>query len=152
METHKGGCSCGAVRFELSGPPLWVLACHCNACKKRTGSTYGVSVVVENNDVKEFKGWTRTFVRVGDSGNSVRYDFCPTCATTLRWRVDLVPNRQVFAGGTFDDMKALKVIAEMYTDEAMRWAILRCELSRPKAPDDAFRNSMMASATASRRR
>jgi hypothetical protein len=50
----------------------------------------------------------------------------------------------VFAGGAFDDMTALTVIAEMYTDDAMPWARLDCELSRPKAPDDAFRKLMIA--------
>ena len=50
----------------------------------------------------------------------------------------------VFAGGAFDNMTALTVIAEMYTDDAMPWARLDCELSRPKAPDDAFRKLMIA--------
>jgi hypothetical protein len=69
--------------------------------------------------VKQFTGETRTYTRFGDSGNKVRDEFCPNCGTTLRWFVDVVPNRQVFAGGTFDDMKALTIIAEMYTDDAM---------------------------------
>jgi hypothetical protein len=48
------------------------------------------------------------------------------------------------SGGFFDDMTALTVIAEMYTDDAMPWARLDCELSRPKAPVDAFRKLMIA--------
>jgi Glutathione-dependent formaldehyde-activating enzyme len=56
MASYKGACSCGAVRFELSSHPLWVLACHCDACKKRTGSAYGVSVMVENGGVRKFTG------------------------------------------------------------------------------------------------
>jgi len=150
MDFYKGGCSFWSVRFALSDHPLWVLACHCDACKKRTGSAYGVSLVVENKSVKEFTGETRTYTRVGDSGNKVSYEFCPNCATTLRWHVDIVPNRQVFAGGALDSMKGLKVIAEMYTDEAVRWAILGCELSRPNAPDDGLRKLMIAKAAASR--
>lgn len=150
MEAYKGGCSCGSLRFELADHPLWVLACHCDACKKRTGSPYGVAVMVENKSVKEFAGETRTYTRVGDSGNKVRYEFCPNCGTTLRWHVDIVPQRQAFAGGAFDDMKRLTVIAEMYTDEAMPWARIGCELSRPQAPDDTFRSLMIAKARSSR--
>jgi len=107
MENLRGGCSCGSVRFELADDPLWVLACHCDACKKRTGSAYGVAVMVGNQTVKEFSGKTRTFTRIGDSGNKIHYDFCPDCGTTLRWHVDIVPGRQAFAGGTFDDMNLL---------------------------------------------
>ena len=150
MNSYKGGCSCGAVRFELGDHPLWVLACHCDACKKRTGSAYGVSVMVENSSVKQFSGETAIYTRTGDSGNTVRYEFCPHCGTTVRWHVDIVPNRQAFAGGAFDDMKALTPIAEMYTDDAMPWALLDCGLAQPKAPDNAFRNAMIEKSKAAR--
>jgi hypothetical protein len=109
-----------------------------------------VSVAVENKNVRRFSGQTKTFMRRGDSGNNVRYEFCPECGTTLRWDLDIVPNRQIFAGGTLDDPSWLEVIAEMYTDEALPWARLGCELSRPKAPDDAFRKAMLAKASSSR--
>ena len=144
MENLRGGCSCGSVRFELAGDPLWVLACHCDACKKRTGSAYGVAVMVGNQTVKEFSGKTRTFTRIGDSGNKIQYDFCPDCGTTLRWHVDIVPGRQAFAGGTFDDMNLLRLTAEMYTDAALPWARIGCELARARSPDDAFRDLMVS--------
>ena len=144
MALFKGGCSCGSVRFELDGHPAWVLACHCNACKKRTGSAYGISVMVDNASVKQFVGETKTYTRTGDTGNTVHYEFCPKCGTTLRWHVDIVPNRQAFAGGAFDNMNDIEVVAEMYTDDALPWARLGCELSRPKATDERFRNAMIA--------
>jgi hypothetical protein len=48
-------------------------------------------------------------------------------------------------------MKGLSVIAEMYTDDALDWARLNCDLSRPRSPDDAFRNKMIAAAKSSQR-
>jgi hypothetical protein len=144
MPLYRGGCSCGSVRFELNGNPAWVLACHCNECKKRTGSAYGISVMVENGAVKEFTSETKTFRRKGDSGNDVSYDFCPNCATTLRWFVEHVPGRQSFAGGAFDDFEALAPIAEIYTDAAAPWARLGCDLSRGRSPDNEFRNAMVS--------
>jgi hypothetical protein len=143
MAHYKGGCTCGSVRFELESDPLWVLACHCDSCKKRTGSAYGISVMVETDTVKEFIGETKIYLRRGDSGNQVRYEFCPNCGTTLRWFVEIVSGRQAFAGGTFDNLDNLRPVAEMYTDAAAPWARLGCELSRPLAPDDAFRNAMI---------
>jgi hypothetical protein len=149
MEQYKGGCSCGSVRFELHDRPLWTVVCHCNACKKRTGTAFGLSVVVEAASVKEFVGPTKTFIRIGDSGKAVRYEFCPTCGTTLRWHVALIPNRQVFAAGAFDQVGHFEALGEMYTDEALTWARLGCELSRPGAPDDDFRNAMIEKAKSS---
>ena len=143
MNPLTGSCSCGSVRFEIRGRPDWVNVCHCNACKKRTGSAFGFSIVVDPANVKDFVGPTKTFSRVGDSGKPVRYEFCPNCGTTLRWHVELIPNKQVFAGGAFDDPDQFEVFGEMYTDEALSWAKIGCELSRPGAADHHFRNALM---------
>ena len=144
MTQYEGGCACGAVRFRLNDGPLWTNICHCNACKKRTGSAFGFSVVVDSAYVKEFFGQTKTFIRKGESGKSVRYEFCPNCGTTLRWHVELLPNRQVFAGGAFDDAGQFKIVSEMYTAQALPWSRVGRELACSGPPDDQFRNAAIA--------
>ena len=33
--THRGGCHCGAVRFEVSAPAeLETIECYCSVCSK----------------------------------------------------------------------------------------------------------------------
>jgi len=34
-------CSCGQLRAVVSGDPVRVSICHCLACQRRTGSSYG---------------------------------------------------------------------------------------------------------------
>jgi hypothetical protein len=142
MKLYRGGCSCRAVLFTVRRY-LYVQACHCDACKKRTGSAYGLSVMVESDDVAAFSGQTRTYTRSGESGKEVHYEFCPQCGATIRWRIDIVPNRQVFAGGAFDDIREFNVVGEMYTGMALPWARLGCDLTRSGAPDDNFRASLI---------
>ena len=144
MEQLEGGCSCGLVRFKLNRGSLWTNICHCNACKRRTGSAFGFSVVVESADVTEFTGQTATFARSGESGRFVHYEFCPRCGTTLRWHVEILPGRQVFAGGTFDDAYQFDVAGEMYTDKALPWSRIGRELACPGAPDDQFRKAALS--------
>ena len=151
MKQLEGGCSCGSVRFKLNRGPLWTNICHCDACRKRTGSAFGFSVVVETEDVTEFSGETKTFTRKGESGKYVHYEFCPHCGTTLRWHVELLPNRQVFAGGAFDDAAQFEVAGEMYTDKALPWSKIGRELACPGPPDDAFRKAAIAKIKALRR-
>lgn len=150
MSKYRGGCSCGSVRFELRDRPLWTNVCHCDACKKRTGSAFGFSIVVEATNVKKFIGSTKTFVRRGESGKSVKYEFCPNCGSTLRWHVDLIPTRQVFAGGALDDASQIEICGEMYTGAALPWARIGCELTRPGAPDNDFRQKAIEKAKRSR--
>ena len=149
MRYLEGGCTCGAVRFALESA-LWVAACHCSACKKRTGSAFGISIVVDDRMVVAATGATRTFIRTGESGKAVHYEFCPECGTTVRWRVELIGNRYVYAAGTLDDPFAIEVVAEMYTAQALPGARFGCELARAGAPDDAFRKAAIQKTRASR--
>jgi hypothetical protein len=138
----SGGCSCGAVRFTIARH-LYAQLCHCDACKKRTGSAYGISVAIEDSNLEEFHGEIRTFTRIAETGNPVEYDFCPVCATTVRWRVAALRGRQVFAGGAFDKPSAFEMAGEMYTAEALPWARIGCEIVRSGAPDEAYRVAMI---------
>ena len=132
--SFTGGCSCGAVRFAVRDY-LYVLVCHCDACKKRTGSAYGISVVVENADLLELRGALQTYSRVAESGRPVPYEFCPGCGTTIRWRVEKFHTRTIFAGGAFDDIGRLAAAGEMYTESALAWARPQCALSCVGEPD-----------------
>ena len=33
----RGSCLCGGIRFEITGPPLWLSWCHCTRCRKVGG-------------------------------------------------------------------------------------------------------------------
>jgi hypothetical protein len=39
-ELREGGCLCGAVRYRVVGEPLAAGVCHCNFCKRGTGSAF----------------------------------------------------------------------------------------------------------------
>ncbi|MEO7222454.1 MAG: GFA family protein [Devosia sp.] len=68
-----GGCTCGAVRFELRGEPYVVGLCHCMDCRKATGGVAMASAnwyldkFTSSGTVKEFRGRS----------------FCPECGTRL---------------------------------------------------------------------
>jgi hypothetical protein len=33
-----GGCNCGALRFEVTGPLVVTSYCHCKRCQRRSGA------------------------------------------------------------------------------------------------------------------
>jgi hypothetical protein len=146
----SGGCSCGALRFTIARY-LYAQLCHCDACKKRTGSAYGISVVIDNTALLQFRGQTRTFSRAAESGNSVEYDFCPACASVIRWRVAALQDRQVIAGGAFDDPGAFEIAGEMYTANALPWARIGCEISTVGEPDSNYRSALIKKTAADRK-
>ena len=44
--TIQGGCLCGDVRFELATAPLYSYYCHCNFCRRWSGSVAGTWLTV----------------------------------------------------------------------------------------------------------
>jgi hypothetical protein len=36
-EVRTGGCACGALRFEVTGAPIFDGHCHCRECQKTSG-------------------------------------------------------------------------------------------------------------------
>jgi hypothetical protein len=149
MTLHNGGCSCGTVRFAINRY-LYVLACHCDACKKRTGSAFGLSVPVDVENIVSFSGETMTYIRTAESGRNVHYEFCPRCGTTVRWRLAGASSRYIFAAGAFDDVQDLKAVGEMYTAVALPWARLGCELERPGLSDDSLKKAMIERTSSTR--
>ncbi len=51
MSEHKASCSCGQLEITVTGAPRGVAMCHCIACQKRTGSTYGAQATYEPTNV-----------------------------------------------------------------------------------------------------
>lgn len=39
--TLEGSCLCGAVRYQVDGPPKRVAHCHCTLCQKHHGAAFG---------------------------------------------------------------------------------------------------------------
>ncbi|MDZ4095973.1 MAG: GFA family protein, partial [Paracoccaceae bacterium] len=43
----QGHCTCGAIRYCLTEPPLFVHACHCTWCQRETGTAFAVNAMIE---------------------------------------------------------------------------------------------------------
>ena len=98
---HKGGCGCGAVRFEAHGEPTRTVVCHCRYCQTRTGSAFGANVYFADEKV-QFSGEMKTYVFTNNADRSFTNWFCPTCPTTVAWAVELRPGWTGIAMGAFD--------------------------------------------------
>ena len=44
IDTHLGGCVCGAVRYRVHGDPVVGTVCHCRFCQKRLASAFVAAV------------------------------------------------------------------------------------------------------------
>ena len=100
--TRMARCSCGSLRTEVSADPIYVIACHCDECQRRTGSVLGVGAYYKKEQV-QISGPSKVFVRAAPEGRTVSNHFCPECGTSLFWEGDIVPGIIGIAVGGFAD-------------------------------------------------
>jgi hypothetical protein len=85
MPEHHASCSCGQLTLVARGDPIRVSMCHCLACQRRTGSTYGAQARFASANV-EIEGSATEYVRIGDEGHACHFNFCPRCGATVYYR------------------------------------------------------------------
>ena len=49
---HSGRCQCGHCTFSFIGNPITCYACHCTNCQSASGSAFGLSMIVMQEDIK----------------------------------------------------------------------------------------------------
>jgi hypothetical protein len=107
----RGGCLCGGVRFEAEPSDMHCHACHCEMCRRWTGSAL-LAVPVPAEAVR-FEGEAN--IRRHRSSDWAQRAFCGTCGSTLYYR--LTGGGEYFlALGLFDDPDALPLASEIYID------------------------------------
>lgn len=120
MTDRKGGCLCGAVRYELKAEPRGIAICHCTHCRRQSGSLFSFNLVIREADYRQF-GETAVFIDTGDSGQPVHRHFCTTCGSPILAKTALMPGKVVVKAGTLDDTDGLQPQIEIYTDHAATW-------------------------------
>jgi hypothetical protein len=110
-----GGCNCGQVRYEIEGEPLRVGLCHCETCRKETGSAFSYFGVWPRARAK-VSGDTRSW----NSRAGARH-FCPSCGSSL-FGAEEGHAEIEFKLGTLDDAPSdLEPGYELWTIRRERW-------------------------------
>src|SRR4051812_12660922 len=90
MTIRHAACSCGQLTLVAEGDPVRVSMCHCLACQRRTGSTFGAQARFPRDNMK-IEGQSTSYARTGDEGSVATFHFCPTCGSTVYYDLGGMP-------------------------------------------------------------
>lgn len=116
-------CSCGKISVTTEGEPVRVSVCHCLACQRRTGSTYGAQARFSSDRV-QIEGEARVYTRTGESGSRIDFHFCPDCGATVYYRLELAPDAIAIPVGAFADPSFPAPIFSVYEARRHAWVSL----------------------------
>jgi hypothetical protein len=127
MTDRIATCSCGQLRVTCVGEPVRVSICHCLECQKRTGSVFAAQARFRREAVT-IEGRATHWTRVGDSGGSAMFSFCPVCGSTVSWGAPDMPEFVLVAVGAFADPGFPPPSVSVYDARAHPWALALGEL------------------------
>ncbi len=118
----SGACHCGEISYTVDGEPVRSGQCHCNACRRITGTGHNVQAFFKADNVN-INGTTKTHDSVSDAGNVRTRHFCPTCGSRLFSESSKAPGGIGIAVGSFDDSSWFKPDVVLYTSERPVWDV-----------------------------
>ncbi|MEH6405191.1 MAG: GFA family protein [Sneathiella sp.] len=120
INSLKGGCACGAIRFEISGNPEFSIQCHCRKCQRATGGGHS-SIIAFASEGVTFTGEIKQFPQNSDIGSITYSGFCSNCGSPLTSKTERFPDRLYIHAATFDDPSKFKANMVVFENEAQPW-------------------------------
>jgi len=121
-----GGCRCGAIRYLAEGDPLWVAHCHCESCRRATGTALVTYAGYAHSQVTFTEGRPAGYA----SSPGVVRSFCATCGTPIAYQGDRWSEEIHLLLCTLDDPESLEPQGHVYVAEQLRWLKLADGLPR----------------------
>jgi hypothetical protein len=91
----RGGCGCGAVRFEVRAPLVSARYCHCHRCQHRTGTSCSASARIGRGDFEIVSG--AEAIRSWEPEGGMPKAYCVECGSHL------------FSGSLEDDFVSVRL-------------------------------------------
>ena len=132
-----GGCLCGAIRYELSEPPIEVGICHCRTCQKSSGSAFETGAEFLRSAFRFTKGEPKLY----RSSSIMDKGFCSNCGSLLldQYLVrtpGFNPDTVQIQVGTLDHPEAMSIEYHWGVESQLPWVHFDDDLPRTRCDED----------------
>ena len=131
-----GGCSCGAVRYEVTAEPEFTFFCHCIDCQREAGGPFGVELYLPRAAVS-VEGELSGYDALASSGNTVTRKFCPVCGCPIVVEFEREEYRDYVClkAGSLDDASWLEPQFHIFTATKQPWVHISDDLPQYERDD-----------------
>jgi hypothetical protein len=117
----EGGCQCGALRYQITAPPLMIYACHCANCQRIAGSAFGLATTITEDSLEFTAGEPHRVAWRSDAGNERYGTFCGACGCRIAH--GQTPSNGILSlrAGTLDDVSWVVPAGHIWAKSAQPW-------------------------------
>ena len=113
MSIFTGSCLCGSVNYKSNSDPLVIQNCHCDQCRKATGSVYLTNLFIKEENF-EITGEVNNYTHLSDAGNNMIKYFCPKCGSQVFGKNSGRPGIITIRAGTVNEKDIIKPIRNLF--------------------------------------
>jgi hypothetical protein len=121
----EGRCLCGALRYEIDGPFVDMLHCHCSMCRKHHGTPFATWAAAPSSGFRWLSD-TATLGSFASSGNGHR-DFCRVCGSVAPMVLDDM-GMVIVAAGNLDGDPGIRPTRHMFVGSKAPWYAITDDL------------------------
>jgi hypothetical protein len=117
MQTIQGGCLCSAIRFRISGEPLFSCICHCATCRRASAAPSVAWLTFDRGQVEFLSGSPRVY----RSSQGVMRQFCGTCGSQLTYETVDSPSTIDITTASLDNPNLFPPTLEVWLEHRVVW-------------------------------
>lgn len=127
-QTFSGSCLCGSVAYEISAQVLRFYHCHCQRCRKATGTGHASNIIVKPESVTWTAGESLLTRYKVPEAKRFSTCFCSHCGSLMP-RVAPDMSIGVIPAGTLDHEPGVRPEARIFAGSRAEWSCDTSEIT-----------------------
>lgn len=123
----SGSCLCGSVAFEISGSAMYFQHCHCERCRKASGTGHASNIIMKSADVRWTAGESLVSRYKLPEAKRFLNAFCSNCGSAVP-RVYAETQVVVVPAGCLDDDPGIRPERRIFQGSRAAWSCAGDEL------------------------
>ena len=119
MQLNEGGCLCSAIRFRVSGEPVFSSLCHCASCRRASGAPTVAWLTFDRGQVEILSGTPRVY----RSSQGVVRQFCGACGSQLTYETIASPATIDITTASMDNPNLFPPTLEVWLEHRLAWEL-----------------------------
>ncbi len=117
MQINQGGCLCSAIRFRVSGEPIYSSICHCATCRRASAAPTVAWLTFDRGQIEILSGQPRVY----RSSLGVVRQFCGTCGSQLSYEQADRPTTIDITTASMDNPNLFPPTMEVWLEHRLLW-------------------------------
>lgn len=117
---YTGKCLCYEITYTAKGPPIVVVQCYCEECRRLSGTGHTVGVMFASEEVA-VTGELSGFSYSSGKDSKVAKAFCANCGSPIFGTNTRMLDYLTLSPGTMDDASALDIEVVIFERDRPHW-------------------------------